>query len=35
MKGQLEEEIDTATLSMGRVKTGVNHIASFIQELIR
>ena len=35
MKGQLEEEIDTATLSMGRVKTGVNDIASFIQELIR
>ena len=31
MKGQLEEEIDTATLSMGRVKTGVNDIASFIQ----
>ena len=35
MKGQLEEEIDTATLSMGRVKIGVNDIASFIQELIR
>ena len=35
MKGQLEVEIDTATQSMGRVKNGVNDIASFIQELIR